>query len=490
MTVMIATTNHQTIRNPSICFVRNALAGVLCVMPADAPTVSKWYVAIAVSGCAPIVGTAMIYADAMVIVRVAALRLIAVPMDGLVASVTSGYVLGAVGATIRARNAALERNRIMTMSNLSPLIYIMASFASSAAAGPSTASSVASSVALPKVLTEYFVEGTPYDTYKIPAGTRLFKSYRDTLAKWSPDKVFPLRGPAYFGFDEPNVSKNYGFAFAYKTTQSYELLAIDSQKTLAYLWGLAKDRADVRNTLTKCFGYDPKKPEKQQIRTSDEDLDYVLVDFLCDRGFEGYAGDYIAASLGGRFHPECVMCDPIHVKLNTEYNVNRIPGLASPDTKHPGILRMLMDRNPDINPQKPNPDTNKSQPKRSLNMAYRFFESEDSENEDSESEDSENKDPNKKKLKTDDLSSRKLLTDFGDDDDKLDDAKLGDAKPGNDDAKLGGGSRRKKRTQRKQTQMRHKWTRRHKRTQIRHKWTRRHKRTQMRHKQNKIKSRK
>jgi hypothetical protein len=392
----------------------------------------------------------MIYADAMATVRVAVLRLIAVPMDGRVASVTSGCVLGAADTATHVRNAAPERNPMTTMSNLSPSIYIMASFASSAAAGPSTA--------LPKVLTEYLVKGEPYDTYQFPVGTRLFKSYRDTLAKWSPDKVFPLTGPAYFGFDEPNVSENYGFAFAYKTTQPYELLAIDSQNTLEYLWDLAKDREDVQNTLTKCFGYDPDKPEKQQIRTSDEDLDYVLVDFLCDHGFEGYAGDYIAASLGGRFHPECVMCDPINVKLNTEYNVNGIRGLASPRINHPDILRMLMDRNPDINPQKPNPGTNKPQSKRSLNMEHRFFESEDSEYEGSENEDSENEDPNKKKSKTDDSYSRKLLTDFGDDD-----AKLGD-----DDAKLGGGARRKKRTQRKRTQMRHKRTRRNKRTQIRH----------------------
>jgi hypothetical protein len=76
------------------------------------------YVAIAESGCAPIVGTAMIYADAMVIVRVAALRLIAVPMDGLVASVTSGCVLGAADTATHVRNAAPERNQIMTMSNL------------------------------------------------------------------------------------------------------------------------------------------------------------------------------------------------------------------------------------------------------------------------------------------------------------------------------------------------------------------------------------
>lgn len=407
-------TNHRTKRNPSICFVRNVLAGVLCVMSADVPTASRLYVAIAVSGCAPIVAITMIYADAMVIVRVAAPRLIAVPMDGLVASVTSGCVPGAVGATTHVRNAVLERNQ-MTTSNLSPSIYIMAAFASSAA-GPFTASSVASSVALPKVLTEYLVKGEPYDTYQIPAGTRLFKSYRDTLAKWSPDKVFPLTGPAYFGFDEPNVSENYGFAFAYKTTQPYKLLAIDSQNTLEYLWGLAADREDVRNTLTMCFGYHPDKPEKPQIRESNEGLDYVLVRFLCEPIFRekelhGYAGDYIATAGGGRFHPECVMCgDPIHVEINTEYNVNGKPGLASPIEKHPGILSMLTSKKLNINPQK-----------RKNNRHI-------------EDSGDENEDPNTKRP----TISKNLFSDFD------------------------GGSRRKKRTQRKRTQIRHKRTRRHK----------------------------
>ena len=120
MMMMIAMTNHRTIRNPSICFVRNVLVCVLCVMPADVPTASKLYVAIAESGCVRIVGTEMIYAGAMVIVRVAALRSIAVPMDGLVANATSGCVLGAVGATTRARNVVLERNPMMMMSNLFP----------------------------------------------------------------------------------------------------------------------------------------------------------------------------------------------------------------------------------------------------------------------------------------------------------------------------------------------------------------------------------
>uniref|UniRef100_A0A6C0B625 Uncharacterized protein n=1 Tax=viral metagenome TaxID=1070528 RepID=A0A6C0B625_9ZZZZ len=283
----------------------------------------------------------------------------------------------------------------------------MAAFASSAGH---------SSAALPKVLTNYLVKGDHYDTYQIPAGTRLFKSYRDTLANWSPERVFPVFGPAYFGFDEPNVSENYGFAFAYKTTQPYELLAIDSQNTLGYLWGLAADREDVRRTLTVCFGYNPDKPEKPQIRTSDEELDYVLVRFLCDNNFEGYAGDYIATIGGGRFHPECVMCGPIHVEINTEYNVDEKLGLASPAEKLPAIQSRLTAKNLDINPKK-----------RKDNRGDRTFEDE---------EDSENKKPTT-------IFSKNLFGDF-------------------DDDELGGGSRRKKRTQKKRI-------RRHKSTQIRHK---------------------
>ena len=98
------------------------------------------------------------------------------------------------------------------------------------------ASPVASHTALPKVLREYLHKGEHYDTYQFPAGTRLFKSYTNTLDTWSEQNVIPVKGPAYFGFDEPNISENYGFAFAYKTTHPYELLAIDSNKTLAYLW--------------------------------------------------------------------------------------------------------------------------------------------------------------------------------------------------------------------------------------------------------------
>lgn len=213
----------------------------------------------------------------------------------------------------------------------------MAAFASPTALP--VASPIASPTALPKILKEYFHEGEPYDTYQFPAGTRLFKSYTNTLDTWSEQFVIPMKGPAYFGFDEPNVSENYGFAFAYKTTQPYELLAIDSNNTLGYLWGLAEGNTQVQSALTRCFGY---KPDKLQIRASDEVLDFTLVNFLCKKGLQGYAGDYIRTDGGGQFHPECVMCgDQIHVELNPEYSVAGKKGLASPVEKHEEIQSML-----------------------------------------------------------------------------------------------------------------------------------------------------
>jgi hypothetical protein len=163
------------------------------------------------------------------------------------------------------------------------------------------------------------------------------------LEKWTLDKVFPVIGPAYFGFDEDNVSGNYGFAFAYITTAPHELLAIDSRKTLAYLWGLAEKDVNVQKALQKSFGFSQSKPVIT--RTSDEILDYIIVDFICKNGLHGYAGDYIRTAGGGRFHPECVICGgQINVRINEEYTAGGISGLASPVDKHRLINGMLENR--------------------------------------------------------------------------------------------------------------------------------------------------
>ena len=123
--------------------------------------------------------------------------------DGRVVNVKSGIAIIAADVRIYAKNA----DRMKIRNNKITTYYIMAAFAESF-----------TPPALPKVLTMVLNPDKPFDTYQIPAGTKLFKSYRKQLSQWTPDQVFPVNGPAYFGFDEPNVSANYGFAFAYKST--------------------------------------------------------------------------------------------------------------------------------------------------------------------------------------------------------------------------------------------------------------------------------
>ena len=64
-------------------------------------------------------------------------------------------------------------------------------------------------IALKAKIAKWFVNGDLYDTYVIPAGTHLFKSFRKPLTEWAYSHV---QGPAYFGFNE-ETSRIYGYAF-------------------------------------------------------------------------------------------------------------------------------------------------------------------------------------------------------------------------------------------------------------------------------------
>jgi hypothetical protein len=201
----------------------------------------------------------------------------------------------------------------------------------------------------------FFVEGTNFDTYVLPAGTQLFKSYRDKLTNWSQDKVFPVYGPAFFGFNE-ETSRVYGYTFSYRTTRTYTLLALDSIKTIKYLRLMADDR--IRNILKTNYGFKPeylneKGPYPTQIRNSVGETDYEFVQFLCRIGFQGYAINFMAEPIhGSMFHPECVICQPDGVIINQNYNVSGIPGLATPIEYHSHVWsnviepRMLAKYNP------------------------------------------------------------------------------------------------------------------------------------------------
>ena len=162
-------------------------------------------------------------------------------------------------------------------------------------------------IALKAKIAKWFVPGDLYDTYVIPAGTHLFKSFRKPLTEWA---YSPVQGPAYFGFNE-ETSRIYGYAFSYITEEPHVLLAIDSVKTMDYLSNLIKDE-DVKKALQKSFGL------RGQIRNSVGPNDWKVVKFLCDNGLPGYAANFMQEPIPGSFfHPECVICEP-NVRLNDD----------------------------------------------------------------------------------------------------------------------------------------------------------------------------
>ena len=186
-------------------------------------------------------------------------------------------------------------------------------------------------IALKAKIAKWFVNGDLYDTYVIPAGTPLFKSFRKPLTEWA---YSPVQGPAYFGFNE-ETSRIYGYAFSYITEEPHVLLAIDSVKTMDYLSNLIKDE-DVKKALQKSFGL------RGQIRNSVGPNDWKVVKFLCDNGLPGYAANFMQEAIPGSFfHPECVICKP-NVRLNDDaYNVDGYAGLATPEEFHREISAEL-----------------------------------------------------------------------------------------------------------------------------------------------------
>jgi hypothetical protein len=207
----------------------------------------------------------------------------------------------------------------------------------------------------------YFRAGPKYDTYYFTVGTPLFSSFRESLidktnAEIAP-KVFPKMGNSYFGFHK-ETSMLYGYSFAYITNQPIRLLAIDSIKTMRYLWGLTheiaeeEDRDKIQKALRTGYGWldeyleEGKSKYPPQIRNSFSGVDWPIVEFLCENGFPGYAANEMITPIGHKFHPECVICSNgplVSVNLNLEYNVGGYPGLATPLDKF-GAAESLMEK--------------------------------------------------------------------------------------------------------------------------------------------------
>jgi len=149
----------------------------------------------------------------------------------------------------------------------------------------------------------------------------------------------------YFGTNKDSVEK-YGKVFRIQTDRDYYLLALDNKNNIPKIYEDAGNdgRKDVQNILIKNFGYKPGKKldTYNLIRTSDNTkTDNILSNYICEKGYDGYA-TYTMMTVGnGTFHKEVMICNPSGLEIVEQITGEIIPiatngnPFATPDKKKP-----------------------------------------------------------------------------------------------------------------------------------------------------------
>lgn len=145
--------------------------------------------------------------------------------------------------------------------------------------------------------------------YLLPNGNNLYRGDNNmSISSEFSNKI------TYFGTNKDSVEK-YGKVFRIRTDRDYYLLALDNKNNIPKIYEDAgKDRrTDVQNILIKNFGYKPgqKLDTYNLIRTSDNTkTDNILSNYICEKGYDGYA-TYTMMTVGnGSFHKEVMICKP------------------------------------------------------------------------------------------------------------------------------------------------------------------------------------
>ena len=145
--------------------------------------------------------------------------------------------------------------------------------------------------------------------YIIPSNFYLFKGTTSTdNLKLAPGTL------SFFGVsvEEPEYIEDYeelyGIIFQYKTNREYKLLALDDERTMTKIYEEAP--GNIKRILEKNYGYNPTG-----FRDSDGATDGILSQYLCGKGFQGYATNYMKTFAGGQLHPEFMICDVDGIEL-------------------------------------------------------------------------------------------------------------------------------------------------------------------------------
>ena len=144
--------------------------------------------------------------------------------------------------------------------------------------------------------------------YIIPKEFRFFRAKKGSRYNITPDfSVLTLNPRAFFGvynMDRDYIESyedKYGVIFAFETTRPYKLLALDHPTTKMALY--SRVPKNIQDVLRINYGYTMSGKRNSQLNS-----DLVLSQYLCEKGYQGYATNFIETDID-YFDPEFMICD-------------------------------------------------------------------------------------------------------------------------------------------------------------------------------------
>ena len=171
---------------------------------------------------------------------------------------------------------------------------------------------------------EQGIDGFKY--YNIPVNYPLFKA---TKTFFDDKRTLTLQPNKLYFFGIKDITPSYiedyeelyGVIFEFKTTKHLRLLALDDPDTMSQLYENAP--SNIKIILERNYGY------FTGIRDSVPGPDDEFSKYICSLDKQGYSIFNMATDMGGRFHPEFMICNATNSvelvgQITTEPNVNSI----------------------------------------------------------------------------------------------------------------------------------------------------------------------
>jgi hypothetical protein len=140
--------------------------------------------------------------------------------------------------------------------------------------------------------------------YLLPENTNLYRG--DTgFHLSSKHSSFSLENrPTYFTLNPESAETNYGITYQFMNLKSRKLLALDKPGRLREFYSSAPD--SIQKILRENYGY--KEGDKMGVRNSVSSADKTLVEYLCKKGYDGYATDRMETDTG-ELENEIMLCN-------------------------------------------------------------------------------------------------------------------------------------------------------------------------------------